>query len=90
MGENFFQNAAQLGNFLYGATFFPLKCDAVALCRYFGGKNAAVVWWRNDLKGGASRGGELKKVACAQHCGVACISMFENIFAVYSYPLESL
>ena len=28
-----------------------------------------MLWWRNDLKGGARRGGaNLKKVARAQHC----------------------
>ena len=31
MGENFCQNTAQLGNILYGATFFPFKYGAVAL-----------------------------------------------------------
>ena len=30
-GENIFQNMAQLDHFWYGATFFPLKCGAVAL-----------------------------------------------------------
>ena len=40
VGENFFQNMAQLGNFLYGATFFILKCGMVAQCH--GGANFAV------------------------------------------------
>ena len=54
MGENFFQNTAQLGNILYGTTFFPLN---VARC--CGGANLAVktLRWRNDLKGAARRGG---------------------------------
>ena len=53
-GEELFSKYVQLSNFLYGATFPPLN---VARWRYFSCKNAAVVRWRNDLKGGARRGG---------------------------------
>ena len=39
-------------------TFFPWN---VSRWCYFSWKNAAVVWWRNDLKGGARRGGANRK-----------------------------
>ena len=50
--ENFFKNTAQLGN------FFPYMWRSGA---NLAEKNAAVVRWRNDLKGGARRGGTNRK-----------------------------
>ena len=65
--ENFFQNAAQMGNFLYGVTFSPLKCGEVGRCRSVAILAVKTPQWCSGALIQKVMHIELKKVVRAQH-----------------------